>query len=187
MNTTSSRSNLLVSERSRRPGAAAIPGPRISPLFGVDPAVTEAGIVADAGESVVDLAELLSNPLDERAYIDPVAVLTIAGDEVLAADEVVDLTIRHVRLVDAGEQPHDVEFGQGEIDPLVVVERPVDVEPELEPPTAQYGLLFLTGFGRTDSLVAFGDQTQTLQDDRQAARLVDEIERDRKRTSLNSS
>src|SRR3546814_7366277 len=92
-----------------------------SDLFGVDPTVTEAGIVADAGESVVNLAELLANPLDERAYIDPVAVFAIAGNEILAADEVVDLTIRHVRFVDAGQQAHDVEFGQGEIDELKTV------------------------------------------------------------------
>src|SRR3546814_2716357 len=51
----------------------------------IAPSVAEAGIVLDTVEVVVDVAELLANPLDEGPHVGPVAVRPVAGDEVLAA------------------------------------------------------------------------------------------------------
>src|SRR5262245_35964814 len=101
-------------------------------LVRVHPTVAEPGIVLDAGEAVVDIAELLADALDEGADVDAIALLAVAGDEVLAAHEIVDLPVGHVGVGGAGEQPDDLELGQGEVDALAVVERAVDVVAQLE-------------------------------------------------------
>src|SRR5579859_2878179 len=57
------------------------------------PAIAEAGIIGDGGEGGIDGQEFLADPLDQGADIGAIAVRTFAGDEILAAQRVVDLAI----------------------------------------------------------------------------------------------
>src|SRR5262249_43810500 len=143
----------------------------------VHPAIAESRVVLDAGETVVDVAELLADALDEGADVDAVAVLAIAGDEVLAAHQIVDLPVRHVGVVGIGEQPHDLEFGKRQVDALAVVEGAVDVVAQLElaADVGRGGIAGTVPGGRP--LRPVGDEPQALQDDREAARLLDEVDR----------
>src|SRR5215470_2264055 len=124
-----SSTSLLASDRSIRAGEA--PSAAIG-LGRVHPPIAESGIVADAVEILVDLPELLADPLDEGADVDAEALLAIAGDEVLAADQVVDLAIGDVGVDRAGKQPHDVELGQRQVDALAVIKCPADVGAQLQ-------------------------------------------------------
>src|SRR5437762_4894176 len=128
MKTMVSSTSLLASDRSIRP----VPPSAAIELGRIHPPIAESGIVADAIELVVDLPELLADPLDEGADVHAKAFLAIAGDEILAADQVVDLAIGDVGVDRAGKQPHDVELGESEVDALAVVERPADVGAQLQ-------------------------------------------------------
>src|SRR5262249_12786655 len=127
----SSRYQLTHTRPSRRCTIGAGTGPR-SRSRRVRPAVSEPRVVLDAGEAVVDIAEFLSNPFDEGTHVDAVALLAVAGDEVLAAHEVVDLPVGDVGVAGAGQQPPDLEFGQRQVDALAVVEGAVDVDPQFK-------------------------------------------------------
>src|SRR3546814_9184619 len=82
----------------------------------IAPSVAEAGIVLDTVEVVVDVAELLANPLDEGPHVGPVAVRPVAGDEVLAAHDVVDLAVGDVAALLRHQEQHDGKLGQREDD-----------------------------------------------------------------------
>src|SRR5215468_6314534 len=101
-----SSTSLLASDRSIRP----LPPSAAMGLGGIHPPIAESGIVADAVELLVDLPELLADPLDERADVHAKTLLAIAGNEILAAHQVVNLAIGDVGVDRAGEQPHDVEL-----------------------------------------------------------------------------
>src|SRR5215831_6139386 len=103
-----SNTSLLASDRSIRP----LPPSAAIGLGRIHPPIAETGIVADAVEFLVDLPEFLAYPLDERANVHAKALLAIAGDEILAANQVVDLAVGDVGVDRAGEQPHDVDLGE---------------------------------------------------------------------------
>src|SRR5882724_4714371 len=121
--------SLLASDRSIRAGVALS-----AAIFlrRIHPPIAESGIVADAVEILVDFPELLTDPLDEGADVHPEAFFAVAGDKVLAANQIVDLPVGYISIDRPGEQPNDVELGQGEIDALAVIEGPADVGAQLE-------------------------------------------------------
>src|ERR1700744_3879597 len=64
-----------------------------------DPSIAESGIVADAIEIGVEIPELFPDALDESPDIGSVPFRSIAGDEILAMDQIIDITIRHILAV----------------------------------------------------------------------------------------
>src|SRR5215471_12765262 len=62
----------------------------------VGPAITEAGIVLDRGESRVHVAEFLADALDEGAHIGAEADLAVACGKTRAVHDVVKLAIADV-------------------------------------------------------------------------------------------
>src|SRR5688500_14747046 len=140
MNTTDTSTSRLASERrSQRPpvlarglairnrppppSSAQAPGAQIVvaavhvAAYGiVAAAVAEARIVVDQVELAIDHAELLPDALDEGANIGAVAGGTVAGDEALAVDQIVDLPVRDILARTGRHQADDVELGQGQVD-----------------------------------------------------------------------
>src|SRR5579863_3922507 len=82
------------------------------------PAVSEAGIIFDRVEAGIAIAKLLADSLDERADVGTIAFRPVAGNEVLAVDEVVDFAISDIMTGPFGEKLDDPELGQAEIDRL---------------------------------------------------------------------
>ena len=100
----------------------------------------------------------------------------IAGDEILAMHEVVDLAIAHVLAGTQRQQRHDLELGEGEFELALAPGGAVDVEAQLE--LARRGpsrRVRRSGSGSGAQPVA--DEIEALHQDRQPARLVDEIDR----------
>jgi hypothetical protein len=60
------------------------------------PAVPEASIVFDLVETGIAVAELLADALDEGSYIGPIALIAVAGHEVLAVDEIINVAVANV-------------------------------------------------------------------------------------------
>src|SRR5260221_154422 len=129
----------------------------------------------DVLELRIDLAELLADALDEGADIGPIALIAIAGDKVLAVNEIVDLAVGDVLAGTQGEQGDDLELGQRQIDRRSRPTRAVDVKAQFELADMQHvaGLSAIPVGRRPASL---GDQAQPLDEDREAARFVDEID-----------
>src|SRR5215831_6311641 len=155
MKTMISRTSRLARDRSTRPRDGTSMRARSRR---VRPAVSESRVVLDAGEAVVDIAEFLSNPFDEGAHVDAVPLLAVAGDEVLAAHEVVDLPVGDVGVAGAGQQPHDLEFGQRQVDALAVVEGAIDVDPQFQLAARQERTDLARGIGAADPLRAVGNE-----------------------------
>jgi hypothetical protein len=61
-----------------------------------NPAVAKPGVVADVLERRIDIMEFLADSLDEGADVGAKTVVAIAGREVLAVNQVVDLAIGYV-------------------------------------------------------------------------------------------
>src|SRR5262249_1441052 len=61
-----------------------------------DPAVSETVVIFDMVETGVDIAELLADTFDEGAHIGAIPFRSVPGDEILAVDEIVDLTVADV-------------------------------------------------------------------------------------------
>src|SRR5215468_727383 len=57
-----------------------------------DPAVSETGVIFDMVKTEVDIAEFLADTLDNRAQMGAIPFRPVPGDEILAVNEVVDLT-----------------------------------------------------------------------------------------------
>src|SRR3546814_10504860 len=70
---------------------------------------------------------LLANPLDEGPHVGPVAVRPVAGDEVLAAHDVVDLAVGDVAALLRRQEQHDGKLGQREVDLVAGPEGAADV------------------------------------------------------------
>src|SRR3978361_308378 len=102
------------------------------PLGAGKPRVTETGVVMDVLELGIDISELLANALDERPHVGAEAFGTIAGDEILAMHQVVDLAVRDVLAGAGRHRRDDAELGQGEVERLARPARPVDVEAQLQ-------------------------------------------------------
>src|SRR5580658_1151271 len=180
MKMNASTTALAVSERYHRgrgaragAGAAATTSCR---LWAGNPAVTEAGIVVDLIEFRVEIAELLADALDEGTDIGAIAFVAIAGHEVLAMHQVVDLTIADIFAGALREQRYDLELGQGQVEDLAVPGGAVDVEAQLEPAEAGDVARLLARIGLGNRAHALGDEMQSLHEDRQPPRLVDEVD-----------
>src|ERR1044072_2683488 len=154
MKTMVSSTSLLASDRSIRP----LPPSAAIGLGGIHPPIAESRIIADAVELLVDLPELLAYPFDERADVHAKALLAIAGDEILAADQVVNLAIGDIGGDLAGERSGDVELGERQVDALAVVERPADVGAQLQLAADQRLADVGDAVGDGRLLGAFGDQ-----------------------------
>src|SRR5579859_1756913 len=79
------------------------------------PAIAEAGIIGDGGEGGVDRQELLADTLDQGADIGAIAVRAFAGDEILAAQRIVDLAVAEVA-ARGGQQFDHAIFAEGQLD-----------------------------------------------------------------------
>src|SRR5262245_10944136 len=93
--------------RARRPSSdrwvvcgTAIPVPRLSErrqcrgLGGIVlPLVAEAREIPDGVEAVVDITEILADPLDQCPHIGAIAIDAVAGDEAMAMHDVVDIAV----------------------------------------------------------------------------------------------
>src|SRR5689334_22606207 len=93
---TVSRTVLTASDRYGRARRTGRAGCSAGALALGEPAVAESGVVMDVFKFRIDIAELLADALYEGPHIGPVALDPIAGDEVLAVHEIVDLTVRDV-------------------------------------------------------------------------------------------
>src|SRR6516225_8321576 len=80
------------------------------------PAVSETGVISNVVEIGIDIAELLADTLDEGAYIGAVPFRAVPGDKILAVDEIVDLAVANVLAPLFGQQGHNPEFRQRQID-----------------------------------------------------------------------
>jgi hypothetical protein len=72
---------------------------RTRPLLFVDSpaeAVAEPGVVADVLERRIDIMEFLADSLDEGADVCVKTLVAVAGREVLAVNQIVDLAIGYV-------------------------------------------------------------------------------------------
>src|SRR6476660_2328043 len=125
---TASRTVVTASERYDRTWCLG----RSSGLVAGKQAVAESGVIMDVLELRIDLAELLADALDEGADIGAIAFIAIAGDEVLAVNEIVDFAIGNVLAGTQGQQGDDLELGQRQIDRCSGPTRAVDVEAKLE-------------------------------------------------------
>src|SRR5579883_2083690 len=169
---TASRTVLTASERNaparRRVGSAR--------LTACDPAVAESCIVVDMVELRVSVAELLADALDERPDIGAEPLRAIAGDEILAVDEIIDLAIGDVLAGAQGEQRHDLELGQRQVERLAGPVRAADVEAQLQLVEMEDVADVAPTVGINRRARSLGDEAQALHQDRKAPRLVDEID-----------
>src|SRR5260221_355745 len=119
--------------------------------------------------------EFLADSRDEGADIGTKILVAMAGRKVLPVNQVIDLAIGHALAGPQRQPGDDLELGQGQIDRRAVPAGPVDVEAQIEAAETQdiAGLPALRFRYRPDPL---GDQPQTLDENREAARLVDEID-----------
>ena len=81
---------------------------RTSPLR--SPAVSETGVVLDAVETGIDIAEFLADTLDESAYIGAISLRPVPRNKILAVDEIVDLAVADILARFLGQHGQDLEF-----------------------------------------------------------------------------
>ncbi len=74
-------------------------------------AVAESGVILDVLELRIDGTELPANAFDESANIGAKALITITGREILAMNEIVNLTIGDIFADAKHQQRDDLELG----------------------------------------------------------------------------
>jgi len=89
--------------------------------------------------------------------------------------QIIDVAVMNILAGAAGQQLDDIELGQGQLDRLAAPQRAARVAPERQRAIVERGGLTAIAV-RQDRPHALGDQLDPFQDDRQAARLVDEID-----------
>src|SRR6516164_6147251 len=139
------------------------------------PAISKAGVVPDMVEIGVAVSEFLADTFDESTDIGAVPLCPMAGDKVLAVDEIVDVAIADVLSCLLREKHQDLEFGQSQLDRISSPQRAIGIEAQLqltEPECVGWRRLGIGSGPR-----ALGDQLQTLNEDRQPPRLVDKVDR----------
>src|SRR5215475_7930848 len=94
-------------------------------------------------------------------------------DEADVVNAIVDRAVGHVVADVRSQQTHDVELGQGEVDIDCVPECSADPGLECQPSE----LLGIVGLHLSRSLGSFNNDTDTLGEDLQTARLVNEVKR----------
>ena len=95
-------------------------------------AVAEAGVVADVLELRIDIMEFLADLLDEGADIGAKTLVAIAGREVLAVNQVVDLAIGYVLAGTKRQKGDNLELGQREVDRRARPAGAVNIEAQLQ-------------------------------------------------------
>src|SRR5579862_5337866 len=140
-----------------------------------DPAVAKAGIIVDQIEFGIDVAEFLADTLDEGADIGAIAFGAVAGDEILAVHEVVDVAIGDILAGARYQQHQDVELGQREFQLLAAPVGSAGVGAQGEASVLDGLPRFRRRLGPRPPVLE--DEVQPLEQDRQAPRLVDEIDR----------
>src|SRR5207302_2107738 len=164
---TASNMVFAVSDQAHRAARCA--------LFASGPAVSKAGVVFDVVEVRSAIAELLADTLDEGSYVGTIALRTVPGDEVLAVDEIIDFTVPDVLLGLFGEKRNNLEFGQRQVDRLAGPQRPVHLEAQLQTSKAERICPLRNRIERRAH--TFRNQLEALQEYRQPAGFVDEIDR----------
>src|SRR6516225_2000851 len=133
------------------------------------PAVSKAGVVPDMVEIGVAVSEFLADTFDESTDIGAVPLCPMAGDKVLAVDEIVDVAIADVLSCLLREKHQDLEFGHSQLDRISSPQCAMGIQAHLpltEPERAGWRRVAI-GSGRR----AFGDQLQTPDEGRQPPRL----------------
>src|SRR5487761_1648056 len=97
-----------------------------------NPAVAKSGVVVDVIELAIDIAELLADALYESANVRPEALGAVAGSEVLAVDEIVDLAVADILAGAEREECDDLELGRGQLELAPAPGGAADVEAQLE-------------------------------------------------------
>src|SRR5208282_827450 len=143
------------------------------------PAVPVAGIVFDLVEGGIHLAELLANTLHEGAHVRAVTLDAVARDETRSVHEIVEIAVTHVLAGARGEECHHLEFGDRERHLLAFPEYPARLAPELELPAMEEarGRTCLAAKRVLTPLAPGEDQVHSLQEDGEAARFLDKIDR----------
>ena len=130
----------------------------------------------DFVKSGVDIPEFLADALDEGADVGAVAVGAAARQEVLAVHEVVELAVGDILARLEGELGDHAELGERQVDGRAPPEGAVDVEAQLQGAQAHLRRrLLLGGIGQRP--LALRDELDAPHQDREPARLVDEVDR----------
>src|SRR5688572_26849302 len=95
----------------------------------VAPAIAEPRIVLDMLKAGVDVAEFLTDALDEGADIGAEADLALAGRKSDAVHDVIQLAIADILACPLHQVFDDAKLGKGQVDLLVLPEGAVDVAP----------------------------------------------------------
>src|SRR5258708_4198711 len=101
-------------------------------FIGIVPAISETGIVLDAGECGIDIAEFLADALDESAHIGAESDFAGARHEALPMHDVVELAIAHVMPCARHQMIDDLKFGLGQFEADVLPEGTVGVAAQLQ-------------------------------------------------------
>src|SRR5271166_574914 len=80
------------------------------------PAITKARIILQRCKIRIELDKFASDPLDHRAYIGAVALLAVAGNKAIAANDIIDLAISDVAACTVSQQCDHVELVTAERD-----------------------------------------------------------------------
>src|ERR1700722_2001693 len=139
----------------------------------LSPAVSKGLVVIDLGKGGVDGSKFVSNPLDARADIRSVAIFAAPRDESDVMHAVVDCPVGYVTANVRGQQVHDLEFRERQINIGIVPEGTAD--PRLQYQPAAMEIVHQVGFAGL--LHRIGDQPETVGQDGNTARLVDEVQR----------
>src|SRR6185312_1278162 len=115
--------------RRNRPGRS---------VSGPAEAVAESGVVVDVLELRIEITEFLADSLDEGADIGAIPLVAIAGREILAVHQVVNLAIGHVLAGTQGQQRENLELGQRQVDRPARPAGAIDVEAQLEAAELQH-------------------------------------------------
>src|SRR5271165_6426448 len=104
--TASRKTSFAASERTSR---------RCADGRSLTPAIAEPRVILDPVEARVEGDELLADAFDEGADVGAIAVTAVAGDEVLAMHEIIELPIGHVLPGALGQEAHHAELGQRQL------------------------------------------------------------------------
>src|SRR5262245_2394443 len=149
---------------------------RTSTAIRIAPAVTKPWIVLDCGKRWINVAEFLPDALDEGAHIGAEADLAFAGGEARTVDDVIELAIADVLPSATHQILDDAEFGQGQVDALVLPKGAVHVAAQMDAALLHHQRLAPLPLRRVPAFGAVDDQLDAARHDLEAARLFDEVD-----------
>src|SRR5215469_8822721 len=80
----------------------------------------------------VAVPEFLADSLDESADIGAISLCPMAGDKVLAVDEIVDVAITDILPCLLGQEHQDFKFGQCQLDSISSPQRAIGVKAQFQ-------------------------------------------------------